>query len=77
MQKYKIHKDKNINSLIQLMAMRGKERNFGAIREEQLKQSNSILRARLLEKSEFLTGLMQTDKEIERERLREMSPETL
>jgi hypothetical protein len=54
MNKYKMHKDKNINSLIQIMALRGEELK----KLDEIDDENNILRANLLEKDEFLSGLV-------------------
>ena len=63
MEKYKIHKDQNINSLIQIMAMRGgkKAKNIQQIRNEQLYQHNSILKANIMERDEYVHEVLKSD----------------
>ena len=75
MEKYKIHKDQNINSLIQIMAMRGgkKAKHLQQIRNEQLYQHNSILKANIMEKDEYVHEVLKSDQVNARDLSRDLS----
>lgn len=55
MQKYKLHKDNKVNSIIKMMALRGLLE--GDIRDEHLSQNNSILKAKIMERDDFVHSL--------------------